>query len=108
MQRLSFSPDGVWLLATGTMLQSQPAVAIWDVATGCTVAVGHADDVIADVAWHTGAQRSLPDFPTVSHVRDSDIHVSSMLISALGICDRTSPDIRLAGQFPATDSSQEH
>lgn len=67
LQRLAFSPDSVWLLGTGQMLQQQPAVAIWDVSSGCTVAVGRVDDIVIDLAWRY-LPDSLPEFVTVSQV----------------------------------------
>ncbi|KAK9788859.1 hypothetical protein WJX73_001992 [Symbiochloris irregularis] len=63
--RLAVSPDSSWVLAAGTLLGGHPAVALWDVATGCSVATAPTDDVIQDLAWRD-TPRSPPEFMTVS------------------------------------------
>ena len=67
VQRLVFSPDGIWLLATGTLLPGHPAVALWDVASGCCVATAPSDDLIMDVSWQA-AGSALLEFVTVGQV----------------------------------------
>lgn len=70
LQKLVFSPDGLWLLGTGHMLQQQPAIALWDVASGCTIAVGRVQDIVMDVAWRYTPD-SLPEFVSISQVRSA-------------------------------------
>lgn len=55
------------MLAAAKLLGGHPAVALWDVASGCSIATAPTDDVIQDLAWRHAAQ-SPPEFMTISQV----------------------------------------
>lgn len=66
-QTLAFSPDAGWLVGLGVMTSGLPAVTLWDVASGCTVATARTEAAMHGLAWRS-APGQAPEFVTICQV----------------------------------------